>query len=366
MTDAGADVVLYTAVLPGYRLAFMRNVRRTLGERFHAFASDAHLDKTVRTGIPQSMFQQVSMRRFWGRYFFQWGAWRRVLASEVAVLDLNPRSLSAWILLTARRLLRRRTLVWGHLYPQHGSATRSAIVRRTMRRLAAGTLLYGYDAVLAARSELPRQPIWVVPNALYDRTEISIGDGQRDAVVYVGRLEPAKKIDLLIRAFAGSDLHKDGVRLIVVGAGAEKKMLMGLAGSLGIDGACDFIESTFDVADLRGIYDRAICSSSPGYAGLGLTQSLGFGVPVVVGDDEPHSPEIELKKTGGVYFFQSDSANALSQALRSVALSAVDDERATWSSFVAAHYSSESMAQGFCDAVLDVPQLLGPDGWPPE
>jgi glycosyltransferase involved in cell wall biosynthesis len=202
---------------------------------------------------------------------------------------------------------------------------------------------------------------------LYDRTDIVIGDGgRRNAVVYVGRLEPAKKVDLLIRAFAGSGLNKDGVKLVVVGAGAEKKMLMGLAGSLGIDDACDFMESTFDVADLRGIYDRAICSSSPGYAGLGLTQSLGFGVPVIVGDNEPHSPEIELKKTGGVYFFQSDSVDALSKALRGVAVNALDDERATWSSFVAAYYSAESMAQGFCDAVRDVPQFLGPDGWPAE
>ena len=49
-------------------------------------------------------------------------------------------------------------------------------------------------------------------------------------------------------------------------------------------------------------------SVSPGYVGLSITQSFGFGVPIIIGRDEPHAPEIECAIEGkNCAFFASDN-----------------------------------------------------------
>ena len=73
---------------------------------------------------------------------------------------------------------------------------------------------------------------------------------------------------------------------------------MTLVEELGIGDKVNFAGWIDNPDSLRQFYSKAFCSASPAFAGLGLTQSLGFGVPMVVADDEPHSPEIELESTG--------------------------------------------------------------------
>ena len=96
-------------------------------------------------------------------HLVQTGHWVDALRADVCVVDLNPRSLTAWILALVRRLLRRRTLAWGHLYPRAGANARSAPARAMLRRLTSGTILYGYDSVVPARFDLPKKPVWVAP-----------------------------------------------------------------------------------------------------------------------------------------------------------------------------------------------------------
>src|SRR4051794_19360774 len=183
--------VLYTAVLPAYRTEFVRIVTNQLGRDFTAFTGDAHTDPTVQTGVPPSLYVGVkNMKLFSGRALVQLGHWWPAVRAECTVLDLNPRSLTSWILLITRRIARRRTIVWGHLFPRRGSSAGTSILRRTMRNLANGTLLYGYDSVIPAVNELPNQPVWVAPNALYAREDIRVQAmaSVTNRILYVGRL----------------------------------------------------------------------------------------------------------------------------------------------------------------------------------
>lgn len=45
--------------------------------------------------------------------------------------------------------------------------------------------------------------------------------------------------------------------------------------------------------DIYDVYANALVSVSPGYVGLSLTQSLSFGVPMLIAIDEAHVPEID-------------------------------------------------------------------------
>lgn len=333
----------------------MRIVKGTLGPRVGIFVSPAHLDDSVQTGIPGDLYEEIRILRILGnRAFLQWGNIRPALAADTTVVDLNPRSVSAWFMLLLRRALRRRTLVWGHIHPQAGADAATAGVRVLMRRLASGTISYTYRDATKAFKDLPEQEVWTAPNSLYLREQIKPArshPGGRGDVLYVGRFATAKKVDLLVRGFAEAARVEPGMRLTLIGGGAQERELKHLVQDLAIEDKVDFPGWIDDLAMLASYYESAFCSVSTGFAGLGLTQSLGFGVPMVVADGEPHSPEIELEDSGGVFYFESDSVASLSGELiaRWKDRSRLPDVQI--SDFTKNSYSAEAMAEGLISAL---------------
>ncbi|MEP6463251.1 MAG: glycosyltransferase, partial [Frankiaceae bacterium] len=320
---------LYTAVLPPYRQACLEILIAKLGPEWTAYAGDRHLDPTVRSAGNVGLYVPILNVTLLGRrVLLQWGHWEVALRVDTAILDLNPRSISTWLLLLMRRLLRRRTLLWGHLHPRAGAGARSAGFRTWMRRLADGCIVYSYADAESVRAKFPSEPVWVAPNALYRSAEMGVVPGQvRDTYLYVGRLEPMKKPELLLAAFAQlAESHPDR-HLVFVGGGASTEQLQATVESLGLQRQVSFLGVVHSLGDLRALYSRAICSVSPGYAGLSLTQSLCFGAPMVVAESEPHAPEIELTVTGDVTFFRSDSTEELAATLLDPDLQLTDAER---------------------------------------
>lgn len=351
--DRRRQFVLYLAVLPAYRTYTIRLLKQSMGPALDIYVAQAHLDPTVTTGIAPDLYTEVPITRLGRRAFLQTGSWIPAILADTTVVDLNPRSLTAWLLLVARRVLRKRTLTWGHVSPQAGADARTAPLRRSMRRLSSGTISYTYSDQIKARRELPRDPVWVAPNAIYPRHAIRplASKSLRSSFLYVGRFEPAKKVELLVRGFAR--LPKGGytLRLVLIGNGSESDALKALVHELGIEPLVDFPGWISEPAELEPFYADAICSVSPGFAGLGLTQSLGFGVPSVVARDEPHSPEIELASTGAVRWFASDDSEDLARALAFSISERSSLPLVSVSEHVASTYSAESMAAGLENAL---------------
>src|SRR5690606_15595717 len=282
---------------------------------------------SVRTDPDVGWYRRVRMVRVRRAAFLQVGHWRDALRRGTTVVDLNPRSLTAWLLLVLRRATGRRVLVWGHVHPRAGQGARTAPVRRLMRRLAHGTVSYTVADAADARADLPGSPVWVATNALYRRDDIRVpaGDevGERDHLVFVGRFVRAKKVDLLVRAFAVARQARPGMRLTLVGDGELRPELERFVREQGLQDAVTFAGWVDDVDALRAVHARAFAAVSPGFAGLSLTQAAGFGVPTLVSRDEPHSPEIELADHGAVRWFPTDSVEGLATA----ALAALTNEQ---------------------------------------
>ncbi|MDN4490652.1 glycosyltransferase [Demequina sp. SYSU T00068] len=353
MTAETASYGFYLAVLPAYRTNCMRILQEDFGGELRAWVSDAHLERTVTTDTSVNWYQFVRMHRLLGgRLFLQLGGLREAARIPVLVVDLNPRSLTAWWLLVARWLTRRRTLVWGHMHPQSGGDSGTAWLRRAMRRLADGAVSYTYGDSLRASNEVANRPIWVAPNALHTSQEMRFSSGTvRDSVIYVGRFSADKKVALLVEAFAEACERGLEATLLLVGDGPLRPNLQTLIAEANLSQAVEMPGWTNDAAHLRRYYDRAFVAVSPGFAGLGLTQALGFGVPMLVSRDESHSPEIELAEFGGVEFFESDSAGALASALERAYAARDEVPHANQSALVASRYSAEAMARGLADAL---------------
>ena len=76
------------------------------------------------------------------RLVWQRGVVRPLLAADVAILELNPRILSNWLILAGRRLRRRPTVLWGHAWSRSGARSRTDRIRDVMRRLGNVILVY--------------------------------------------------------------------------------------------------------------------------------------------------------------------------------------------------------------------------------
>lgn len=344
--------VIYIAVLPKYRQECITALKERLGDSVALYASDAHLDTSVKTGIRRDQYTPLRMLRLGDKFFVQVGSWLAALRATSTIVDLNPRSATAWLLLGARRLMGRRTLAWGHLHPRRGAGGPTERLRRFMRKLASGTILYTYQDQARAIADLPGSPTWVAPNSLYRETDMYPGDS-RDApvdVLYVGRFESAKKVSLLLEGFVEFSVTSPASRLVLIGDGTERSRLQARAREAGIDDRVVFTGWIDDVEVLRASYSSAFCSVSPGFAGLGLTQSLGFGVPMVIAKDEPHAPEIELANDDCVTWFASDSPSDLAAALTHRFERRSELPLGDTASTVRQLYSAERMAEGLISA----------------
>jgi glycosyltransferase involved in cell wall biosynthesis len=239
-----------------------------------------------------------------------------------------------------------------------------------MRHRADGCVVYAYAEADAVTSDRPNERVWVAPNALYREMDIHAEEMARSqgaprghgtpphVILYVGRLERNKKPELLLEAFALLAKHDEDAVLCFVGQGSLQQSLMNSAAELGVSRRVRFAGPIDDVNVLRSLYAQARCSVSPGYCGLSLTQSMCFGVPMLIASNEPHAPEIELKGLGLVTFFAADSAESLAAALTAIPTKA---DRAAVIDFMRANYSAEAMASGLADALLNVNSKQPPE-----
>lgn len=104
----------------------------------------------------------------------------------------------------------------------------------------------------------------------------------RRHVLYVGRMEPRKGVDSLIRAMAAVQNRMRNVQLTIVGGGPDREAVESLARELGVTAV--FAGRVSD-ADLPGFYQAADVMCSPALGdesfGLVLLEAMAAGRPIV-------------------------------------------------------------------------------------
>lgn len=102
-------------------------------------------------------------------------------------------------------------------------------------------------------------------------------------VVFVGRLAPVKRLDLLLKAFARC-VHMVPARLLVVGDGPEADMAANLAKELRLGDACKLLGHRENPLPwIRHADLLVLCSDAEGF-GLVLVEAMACGVQVVATD----------------------------------------------------------------------------------
>ena len=138
----------------------------------------------------------------------------------------------------------------------------------------------------------------------------SFGGQKEKLIIFVGRLEHVKGCDIFLRALAL--LRLDDFKLLVLGAGSQKKSLQSLSAKLGLKN----LEFLGSVSDIQNYYKKAkIIVSSSRFEGLGnaLIESAFFDCIRVA---TPTAGALELLEDGKNGFISSDfSEQALAKAI---------------------------------------------------
>lgn len=127
--------------------------------------------------------------------------------------------------------------------------------------------------------------------------------------VYVGRLEPYKRVDLLVDAFARVHAALPAARLRVVGAGTDERRLRAQVAARGLGEVvtfCGFVSDETKVRELAGAWVFASASSHEGW-GIAAIEAHACGTPAVA-FDVAGLREAILRETTGALVLDGDVA----------------------------------------------------------
>ena len=122
----------------------------------------------------------------------------------------------------------------------------------------------------------------------------STGSGQaiRPRILFVGRLQVRKRIDLLLRACSQIDSKP---RLIIIGDGPERASLEALAKE--IYPSAEFVGARHGT-QLKAYFTEADLFVLPGTGGLAIQEAMSYGLPVIVAQGDGTQDDLVRKENG--------------------------------------------------------------------
>ena len=372
-------------ILPHYRMPFFARLAERYQGQLTLYAGDPLQSEGVRgpeqvTGIRLHRLRNLHLRGRSG-YTFCWQAGflrsLRAATPEVAVLEANPRILSNHC---AIRLLRSRgsaVVGWGlgaleWSVPTYVAKVRTHLVRRYHRNFDV-VIGYGRSAADAFKAlGVPSNRIRIAPNStsgtlasatlrqiqehpeLVGEWKVALGLANRPIVLFVGRLVPEKRLDVLLQACARL---AGQCQLMVVGEGPEKHRLEEHAARLGQPARFLGHRAGSEVARCFAVADVVVM---PGSGGLVVQEAMSYGKAVIVGPGET-SGHNELVSHGVNGFrLATDSVDELVERLNACLADAnrlrtMGQESLT---IVSGRHNLEVMVDAFCSALEDARAIV--------
>jgi len=354
-----AKFVIIQTVVPDYRKKVFQHIKDELRDSFILYSGQYYFENSVKTDTSIKFVKKIDNYFFLDRkILIQNGMWFDSLNSDVLILEMNPRIISNWILLLTRKLIRKKTILWGHAWPRGGKDSKSDKIRNLMRTLASEVIVYTETQEKELKKKMPNKIIKSAPNAVFYKNEMQssiIKENEILNIIFVGRLTKLKKPFLLVKAFA--DIINKlplNANLIIVGNGDEKTRIIDFVNENKLKDRIYVLGHINDFTTLRELYSYSLLSVSPGYVGLSIIQSFGFGVPMLISKNENHSPEIEAAHENfNSLTFKTDNQHELGLKI----LSFYSDKkkwinkRSSLSQFCKNNYSVEEMANKIIETI---------------
>ena len=250
--------------------------------------------------------------------------WQLLRHGRGGIYHAHDIGADAWVAVIASRLfgghsiIKLRTGVWGY-----EERLRSRLARWLFLRL-----LRLSDKVVVVNNEVERlvmdlgvspEQVVLIPNCVdtdyfrppsaeekaAKRESIDVAAGKTLAL-YVGRLEPVKGVDVLVRAWEQlPQAVRSGTLMLLVGDGTEREKLLQMIRSLGLQESVVVAGEKQNVRDYYWAADVFVLPSrTEGLSGA-LNEAMACGLPVIA-SNVGGTPDIVKEHENGVLFESED------------------------------------------------------------
>jgi glycosyltransferase involved in cell wall biosynthesis len=295
-------------VLPAYRIPFFDALAAACEDGLCLLAGQPRPEEAIAAGGKPSVAQLFPARN---RHVFHPGSpfylcwqsglprWLDECQPDALILEANPRYLSTP---RAARWMRRHNLPvlgWGLGAAGSGGGLRLSGWRRFLGQFD-GLIAYSQrgaeqyrqlgfspERVFVALNAASAPPAGPLPRR-------GAGFGGRPTVLFVGRLQARKRVDLLLRACASLPPNLLP-RLWVVGDGPELSQLQSLAQR--VYPAAEFIGAQRG-ADLLPYFMGADLFVLPGTGGLAVQEAMAQGLPVIAAEGDGTQEDLVRPENG--------------------------------------------------------------------
>ncbi len=328
MIDQMLKVGIQQRVLPFYRGEFFDSLAKIANIKICVFAGNPRPIENLGNSAELKIathYTAKNLHIFSGAFYLNVQSnirsWLRMYDPEVLILEANPRYLHLPSVIHWMHKRHRPVIGWGLGSPDSTSPLIRWVKSKWLQQFDA---LISYS--LSGKRQysalgFPADKIIVAPNAVTHRPQENAT--QRGAtkkasdikVLFVGRLQKRKQIDMLIKACAAlpPDLQP---RLEIVGEGEARPELETLVAEIYPN--TRFHGAVYE-SDLNEIYRQADIFVLPGSGGLAVQQAMSHALPVIVAEADGTQQDLVNSKNG--WLIPSGESAALQQTL----LSALQD-----------------------------------------
>lgn len=319
MTNFPGKLAVQQRVLPSYRAPF-----------FDSLASACDGGMSLFAGLPRpsegiATTQELQVARYGsgknihllggGLYLcYQQGLldWLKEWNPDALIMEANPRYLSTPAAIRWMREQDRPVIGWGlGAPPASGFRERRRISflsqfdglisysQRGAEEYA--SLGFPLDNLFVAHNSVSPSPTWPLP---VRPTTFS----ERPCILFVGRLQFRKNVDLLLGACAEIESQP---RLVIVGDGPERDELETLASEL--YPSAEFVGAKYG-AELTTYFTEADLFVLPGTGGLAIQEAMSYGLPVIVAQGD--GTQDDLVREGNGWQIPPDDLEALVSTMK--------------------------------------------------
>ena len=240
-------------------------------------------------------------------------------------------SITTWLFMILSKFYRKkRIFFWCHGW--YGKETKmESFLKHILDKMPTGLFLYGnYAKNLMTKEGFDENKLHVIHNSLsYSKqlearktlhgTDVysSHFKNEHKNLMFVGRLDPVKKLDMILKAIKLSEDRGRLYNMTYIGGGQEKEKLEALTKELGLEERVWFYGPCYNEAVLGNLIYNADLCVAPGNIGLTAMHTLVFGTPAMTHNCfKWQMPEFEAIKPGVTGdFFEMDSVDSLSLAI---------------------------------------------------
>ena len=281
---------------------------------------------SVTTNVPTFIGRTVHMPIGRSSIVVRWIRWQ-AFAADLVVIEQAVKDISNLLLLLVRRVLRKKTVVWGHgldyVVDDYGTASK---LRHQMLKIATAAFVYTDQAKLVLSNDgIKESRLFSVQNSI-DTKELSrkISDLSQEEVrafrkehnltefnvLYLGTLSESKNIDLLLASAQYAQSRQPDIRFLIVGDGPLRKKIEKFVSE---NDWAVFLERS-ETAKILALATASVMVIA-GRVGLVATDSIASGIPIVTVKNRYHAPEFYYLEPPQDSIECLDTAESLGQGI---------------------------------------------------